>query len=49
MHRRDKSAFGSPPLVLRGSLSDSLSVLAQALIDGLWVMGWPPAMIEGAR
>jgi len=21
----------------------------QALVDGLWVMGWPPAMIEGAR
>ena len=21
----------------------------QALVDGLWVMGWPPAMVEGAR
>ena len=21
----------------------------QALVDGLWVMGWPPSQIEGAR
>ena len=25
------------------------SLSTQALVDGLWVMGWPPAMIEGAR
>lgn len=29
---------------------DKLSTLStQSLIDGLWVMGWPPAHIEGAR
>ena len=37
-----------------GEVSDELleklgSLSTQALIDGLWVMGWPPAMIEGAR
>ena len=25
------------------------SLSTQALIDGLWVMGWPDAFIEGAR
>jgi len=25
------------------------SLSTQALVDGLWVMGWPPAQIEGAR
>lgn len=31
-------------------LLDKLSTLStQALVDGLWVMGWPPAHIEGAR
>ena len=31
-------------------LLDKLSTLSsQALVDGLWVMGWPTAMIEGAR
>lgn len=37
-----------------GQVSDEtlekLSKLSsQALVDGLWVMGWPTAMIEGAR
>ena len=37
-----------------GSVSDEMieklgSLSTQALIDGLWVMGWPTAQIEGAR
>ena len=37
-----------------GSVSDEMieklgSLSTQALIDGLWVMGWPGAHIEGAR
>jgi hypothetical protein len=37
-----------------GAVSDEMldklgSLSTQALVDGLWVMGWPPAMIEGAR
>jgi len=37
-----------------GSVSDELleklgSLSTQSLIDGLWVMGWPDAFIEGAR
>ena len=36
-----------------GSVSDEMieklgSLSTQALIDGLWVMGWPGAHIEGA-
>ena len=31
-------------------LLEKLSTLStQSLIDGLWVMGWPDAFIEGAR
>jgi len=37
-----------------GAVSDEMldklgSLTTQALVDGLWVMGWPPAMVEGAR
>jgi hypothetical protein len=37
-----------------GSVSDELlqklgSLSTQALVDGLWVMGWPSAQIDGAR
>ena len=37
-----------------GTVSDELldklgSLSTQSLIDGLWVMGWPDAFIEGAR
>lgn len=37
-----------------GSVSDDLlaklsTLSTQSLVDGLWVMGWPPAHIEGAR
>lgn len=37
-----------------GSVSDELlaklsTLSTQSLVDGLWVMGWPPAHIEGAR
>jgi len=37
-----------------GSISDELlerlgSLSTQALVDGLWVMGWPSAQIDGAR
>ena len=37
-----------------GEISDELlarlgSLSTQALVDGLWVMGWPPAQIDNAR
>ena len=37
-----------------GEISDELlaklgSLSTQALVDGLWVMGWPAAQIDGAR
>ena len=37
-----------------GAVSDEMldklgTLSTQALVDGLWVMGWPPAMVEGAR
>ena len=37
-----------------GEISDELlaklgSLSTQALVDGLWVMGWPSAQIDGAR
>jgi hypothetical protein len=37
-----------------GVISDELlqklaSLSTQALVDGLWVMGWPSAQIDGAR
>lgn len=37
-----------------GEISDDLldklgSLSTQALVDGLWVMGWPSAQIDGAR
>lgn len=42
------------PAASAKKISDDLlkklsSLSTQALIDGLWVMGWPPAYIEGAR
>ena len=36
--------------VVSDELLEKLSTLStQSLIDGLWVMGWPTAFIEGAR
>jgi len=37
-----------------GTISDEMlqklgSLSTQALVDGLWVMGWPPSQIDGAR
>lgn len=37
-----------------GEISDDMlaklgSLSTQALVDGLWVMGWPSAQIDGAR
>ena len=37
-----------------GAVSDEMlaklgSLSTQALVDGLWVMGWPSAQIDGAR
>ena len=37
-----------------GEISDEMlqklgSLSTQALVDGLWVMGWPSAQIDGAR
>lgn len=37
-----------------GEISDSMleklgGLSTQALVDGLWVMGWPSAQIDGAR
>jgi regulator of RNase E activity RraA len=46
-------AFATGPAA-GGTISDELlqklgSLSTQALVDGLWVMGWPPAQIDGAR
>ena len=46
-------AFASGP-AQGGEISDELlqklgSLSTQALVDGLWVMGWPSAQIDGAR
>ena len=46
-------SFASGP-ASGGEISDELlqklgSLSTQALVDGLWVMGWPSAQIDGAR
>jgi hypothetical protein len=46
-------AFATGP-ASGGAISDELlqklgSLSTQALVDGLWVMGWPSAQIDGAR
>lgn len=46
-------SFASGP-VSGGEISDELleklsTLSTQALVDGLWVMGWPNAQINGAR
>lgn len=46
-------AFATGPAA-GGEISDELltklgSLSTQALVDGLWVMGWPAAQIDGAR
>jgi regulator of RNase E activity RraA len=46
-------SFASGP-ASGGTISDDMlkklgSLSTQALVDGLWVMGWPPAQINGAR
>lgn len=46
-------AFATGP-ASGGEISDDLlqklgSLSTQALVDGLWVMGWPSAQIDGAR
>jgi hypothetical protein len=46
-------AFASGP-VSGGEISDAMlqklgSLSTQALVDGLWVMGWPTAQIDAAR
>jgi hypothetical protein len=46
-------SFASGP-ASGGTISDEMlqklgSLSTQALVDGLWVMGWPSAQIDGAR
>ena len=48
-----RRAFATGP-ASGGEISDDLlarlgSLSTQALVDGLWVMGWPPSQIDGAR
>lgn len=48
-----RRAFATGP-ASGGQISDELldrlgSLSTQALVDGLWVMGWPSAQIDGAR
>ena len=48
-----RRAFATGP-ASGGEISDELlqrlgSLSTQALVDGLWVMGWPSAQIDGAR
>lgn len=48
-----RASFATGPAA-GGEISDELltklgSLSTQALIDGLWVMGWPSAQIDGAR
>ena len=48
-----RRSFASGP-ASGGSISDEMlqklgSLSTQALVDGLWVMGWPSAQIDGAR
>ena len=51
---RGLRGFATGPAASATKISDELlakigGLSTQALIDGLWVMGWPPAHIEGAR
>ncbi len=39
----------SSPFVTDETLATLKSIPTQTLIDGLWVMGWPMSMIEGAK
>ena len=48
-----RRAFATGP-ASGGEISDELlgrlgKLSTQALVDGLWVMGWPSAQIDGAR
>lgn len=48
-----RRAFATGP-ASGGEISDELlgklgTLSTQALVDGLWVMGWPSAQIDGAR
>lgn len=48
-----KASFATGP-ASGGTISDEMlqklgSLSTQALVDGLWVMGWPSAQIDGAR
>lgn len=48
-----RRAFATGP-ASGGEISDDMlqklgSLSTQALVDGLWVMGWPSAQIDGAR
>ena len=47
-------AMATGPAKASPAVSDEMleklsGLTTQALVDGLWVMGWPPAMVEGAR
>uniref|UniRef100_A0A6U4PYF8 Enoyl reductase (ER) domain-containing protein n=2 Tax=Hemiselmis andersenii TaxID=464988 RepID=A0A6U4PYF8_HEMAN len=47
---RFKTGPSASPTTISDELLGKLGKLStQALVDGLWVMGWPPAQIEGAR
>ena len=51
---KQQSRFMALGPAVGGSVSDELldklgTLSTQSLIDGLWVMGWPDATIEGAR
>lgn len=48
-----RASFATGP-ASGGHISDEMleklgSLSTQALVDGLWVMGWPSAQIDGAR
>merc|ERR1719261_57499 len=52
MQKQRAMAMGpaASPTTVSDELLEKLSSLStQSLIDGLWVMGWPDAFIEGAR
>lgn len=47
---RFKTGPAASPTIISDELLGKLGKLStQALIDGLWVMGWPTSFIEGAR
>ena len=47
---RFKTGPAASPTTIPDDLLEKLGKLStQALIDGLWVMGWPTSFIEGAR